>query len=366
MDGEKVEQKVHQKETFKRIKKRARRELGVAIIVTVGIFLVIKYLLPLLFPFVLAYGLARALLPIVKWMHNKVRLPMMLCTAITILFCFLVLGVALFFIGRMLLEQILQLLKNIPIYQQVITNGLLNVFSFCDDCFGLKKGSVNQILSDNMNSLWGTIQDIVMPFMTEKTVMLFVGLVGIISILFIFFMAVYSIILDYEGIRENFLQSNVYQLIHPVTSKLGGVGYAYLKTQAIIMGINGVVLVIGLWIIKNPYALLIGITIAILDAFPVIGSGLFLVPMAIINLLYHNVMAAAVLMSLYGLCELIRTLVEPRILGNKIGVRPIFTIMAMFLGVKLFGVMGFLYGPFGLVIIKIIVKEWLQQTKEYS
>lgn len=365
MDGEKIEQKVHQKESFKLVKKRARREIGVAVIVTVGIFLMFKYLLPLFFPFILAYGLARALMPIVKWFHNKVHFPMMICAALTILFCFIVLGTVLFFVGRMLLEQLVQLLKNIPIYQQTITNTLLSFFSLCDDCFGLEKGSINQILSDNMNSLWGTLQEIVMPFMTEKTVMLFVGLVGIISILFIFFMAVYSIILDYEGIRENFLKSNVYQLIHPVTSKLGSVGYAYLKTQAIIMSINAVILVIGLWIIKNPYALLIGIVIAVLDAFPVIGSGLFLIPMAIINLLYHNVTAAAVLVSLYGLCELIRALIEPRILGNKIGVKPIFTIMAMFLGVRLFGVMGFLYGPFGIVIIKIIVKEWLRQTKEY-
>ena len=130
-----------------------------------------------------------------------------------------------------------------------------------------------------------------------------------------------------------------------------------MKTQLVIMSINSVILVSGFMWIKNPYSFLAGITIAILDAFPVLGSGLFLVPMAIIKLLGGNYFATAVILSMYILCELIRSFIEPRMLGDRIGIHPFFTLMAMFVGLRLFGVIGFLAGPLGLIIVKAIVEE---------
>jgi predicted PurR-regulated permease PerM len=157
---------------------------------------------------------------------------------------------------------------------------------------------------------------------------------------------------------EKSFQSTVfYPDIHVVTSKLSETGIAYLRTQAIIMVFVAALCTAALLLVKNKYALLIGIGIGIFDAFPVLGSGLILVPWSIISLLNKDLFNAAVLMTLYLGCQILRQCLEPKLLGNRIGIKPVYTLMAMYVGVRLFGIVGFLLGPLGLVIITTVVKE---------
>jgi predicted PurR-regulated permease PerM len=138
-------------------------------------------------------------------------------------------------------------------------------------------------------------------------------------------------------------------------------GIAYLRTQAIMMTFIAVLCCVGLLLIGNKYALIIGIGIGIFDAFPILGSGLILVPWGIAELFNRNLYSAAVLLTLYLGCQLTRQFLEPRLLGNRIGIKPVYTLMAMYIGVKVFGFPGFLLGPLGLVIITTIVKEYKQR-----
>ena len=94
---------------------------------------------------------------------------------------------------------------------------------------------------------------------------------------------------------------------------------------------------------------------AVFDAFPVLGSGLILVPWAIICLLQGHYVQTAILIAMYLLCVLVREGLEPKLLGNRIGIPPLYTLMAVYVGVELFGVWGVILGPFGLVIIRAVL-----------
>jgi predicted PurR-regulated permease PerM len=107
----------------------------------------------------------------------------------------------------------------------------------------------------------------------------------------------------------------------------------------------------------------LGIFIAILDALPIIGSGMILIPWSIIMLINGNIFAAAILITVYLLCQIIREIVEPKLIGNRIGIRPLYTLMSMYVGLKLFGIAGFILGPVGLIIIIAIIKS-LNEKKE--
>ena len=159
---------------------------------------------------------------------------------------------------------------------------------------------------------------------------------------------------EYKGYYEN---SRFYEDIHKVTGKLSETGIAYLKTQAIIMMITAAIMTCGLLLIKNKYALLIGILVSLLDAFPAVGCGLVLIPWAIIELLSKDILHATVI-TIYLICELVRQFLEPKLLGDRIGIKPIYLLMAMVIGVELFGILGFLLGPLGLVIISAVVKAY--------
>src|SRR5690606_32935330 len=114
---------------------------------------------------------------------------------------------------------------------------------------------------------------------------------------------------------------------------------------------------------RKEYSLVLGIFKAILDALPIIGSGMILIPWSIIMLINGNIFAAAILITVYLLCQIIREIVEPKLIGNRIGIRPLYTLMSMYVGLKLFGIAGFILGPVGLIIIIAIIKS-LNEKKE--
>jgi predicted PurR-regulated permease PerM len=82
---------------------------------------------------------------------------------------------------------------------------------------------------------------------------------------------------------------------------------------------------------------------------------MILIPWTIIMLINGNIFAAAVLITVYLLSQIIREVAEPKLIGNKIGIRPLYTLISMFIGLKLFGAAGFILGPIGLIIIIAIL-----------
>ncbi len=70
---------------------------------------------------------------------------------------------------------------------------------------------------------------------------------------------------------------------------------------------------------------------------------------------------AAVIMSIFLLCQIVREILEPKLLGDKIGVKPIYSMIAMYVGVQLFGVIGFFLGPLSLVIIKTVIATYAEE-----
>ena len=142
----------------------------------------------------------------------------------------------------------------------------------------------------------------------------------------------------------------------PFIRRLKTTGLAYLKAQGIIIFIVAAVCVAGLLLIKSPYAILIGITIGIVDAFPIFGSGSILIPWAIIELIQKDMFHGAVLITLYVVTLLLREILEPRLMGKEMGLKPLYILMSVYVGIKLFGLGGILLGPIGLTILKTVAE----------
>jgi sporulation integral membrane protein YtvI len=223
--------------------------------------------------------------------------------------------------------------------------------------FGLKDGSIRIMVDHGLESMVEYVQVDLLPKMTQKTIMIAISVAGLVAIILIILVATVLFIKDMEEYKAGLKKSEFYPAVHKITQKLSDTGIAYMKTQMIIMTIIAGVNALGFFILKNPYALLIGIIVGVFDAFPVLGSGLILVPWSISMVLQKKFMAAAIIMTVFTVCQIIREILEPRLLGNKIGIRPIYNMMAMYVGLQLFGVTGFFLGPLSLVIIRTVVNE---------
>lgn len=192
----------------------------------------------------------------------------------------------------------------------------------------------------------------ILPFVTDKAWSVCQGILSVFIIFLFFLVGTWLIMEEYSAISKEIKNSDIYKRISPlidaVKEALGG----YFKTQGIIICVVTVLCTIGLFIIKNPYAILIGIIIAVLDAFPILGSGSILIPWAVIYILQGRLVYAAVIGVTYLLCLCAREFLEPKLMGRRTGLRPIYMIMSFYAGIQLFGIIGVILGPIAFVVIK--------------
>lgn len=258
--------------------------------------------------------------------------------------------------GNILIQQAINFARNLPVYLNIIAGKLDNICSSCDEILGLAAGSVRATLDDNMVKMVDRVKTDVIPGVTAQTLSLTIKIVAFIGTFLITIISAVLIVKELPEFKKKYKKTSIYNDISKVTSKLADTGIGYLRSQLLIMVMVAVCCVTGLVIIGNEYALLLGIGIAIMDALPFIGSGMVFIPWSIIMLLNGNVFGAAVLITTYLVCQIIREVIEPKLIGNKIGIKPLFTLMAMYIGLKLFGIAGFILGPVGLVLIITILK----------
>ena len=162
-----------------------------------------------------------------------------------------------------------------------------------------------------------------------------------------------------EHIPEN-LQRQYMLVKKSMVRAVGG----YLKAQLKIEIWMYLLLVIGLSILRVNYAFLIAIGIAFLDILPFFGTGTVLVPWALIKLLSSDYVVAIGLFVLWGVGQLARQMIQPKIVGDSIGVPAIPTLFLLYIGYKLSGVVGMIVaGPIGLILITMYEEGVFDTTK---
>lgn len=126
----------------------------------------------------------------------------------------------------------------------------------------------------------------------------------------------------------------------------------YLKAQCIIICITFMELFIAFLILNQPYPLLLALLVAVIDALPILGTGTVLLPWAVYSAITGNLGLGIGLLVTYIVITVVRQLVEPRIVSSNLGVHPFLTLIAMYIGFKIFGLFGLIVGPVVMIIYK--------------
>ena len=178
------------------------------------------------------------------------------------------------------------------------------------------------------------------------------------SVLVVFIFAV-LLIKDMEDFQKKIQEGPISSVIWRIGKNIGRAGGRYLKAQGEIMLVVGLVCVLGLWILGNPHFLLWGLLIGFLDALPVLGVGIVLIPWALLWLIRGNYWLALGYLILFLVADLVRQFLEPKILGKEIGLHPALMLASVYGGIFLYGVAGFVLGPVTVLIYMNIWKEIL-------
>ena len=147
-----------------------------------------------------------------------------------------------------------------------------------------------------------------------------------------------------------------------ITASLG----QYLRAEATLIFISFVISLIGFTIYKIlglniPYPLISAIGICFVDALPILGSGAVMVPWAIISAINGDVILGIAILALWAVMGVVRNLLEPKLVSKHIGIHPVITLVAMYTGNKIIGVLGMIIGPILLIIFKDIFSPWLDK-----
>lgn len=347
-----------------------------AVIVAI-VYLIFKYLLNLLMPFFLAFLFAAVVRPISRWLsreyrwkknaagekvqvRRRFRMNRNLAGVISVIVLFLILGGLLALVIIRLTDSIGSVIAAIPdVYYNNVAPGIASFLEKVEQLAARLDASVLKVVQDSIPNLISSLGSAVTNFSTVALSWLTSFATRLPSFLLktvICLIATVFIAVDFDTIKA-FIKRNLpekpLRVVVDVKDSFLDMVWQFLKSYFIIFCITSAEITVGLLIIGVPNPLLIGILIAIFDAFPIVGSGMILLPWAIITLITGKVWRGLGLAILYAVVVIARQIIEPKIVGKHVGLRPLVTLVCMYAGSRLFGGLGL----FGLPITAAILVD---------
>lgn len=325
--------------------------------VTAGVYLMIKYLLPLAAPFAFSYAIFCLLRPVSRWLERHTNLPERTTGVILIILMIGIMTVVVYTVGRIVCRNLYQWLYQGGFFKQELIVMGQELCQRVDGWLGCRQGKTWQVASDAIAGWQAASQEKIYTFIANGTVVFVKGLAGLGVVLLIGFIGAVLLMRHQYALLNDIKESYFYKEIRSIFGRVSEVAGSFIKTQSIIMGSMALACAVGIFILRLGHPVLSGIGIAVLDAFPILGSGMILVPWAVLRLMKGSVVQALGLLVLYIITVCIRELLEPKLMGHKLNIHPFYMLMATVIGVQLFGFWGIFTGPLALVMIREILEQ---------
>lgn len=342
--------------------RKIKKAIGI-VGITGAVYLLLKYILVYIAPFLVAFLIVRILNPFAMKIQ-KYRL-FKKCSKGSIVFVMmsLVLGTAgflLWFLGVRLFAQVRRIFTHIDEYEAKMEAAIDGCCRIAHQRFGIESDSVKTVIYQNMDNLSEKIQSVNVTHVFQNSLRYAMVVFEWMGAFFVVFVAVLLIVKDYDEICRRLEKYDLWKHAVHVGERLWNMAGMWLRAQILIMAAIMAECVAGLWMLGNSYALLAGILIGFLDALPFIGTGTVLLPWAVVELIRGKIWRAVAYVILFLICNSTRDFLEPRLLGEKLGVYPIVIAVVVYAGICIFGAFGVLLGPLMLLIIREISREWME------
>lgn len=327
-----------------------KKYLTVAV-VSFLVYLVMKYVSPIVSPFLFAFLLAGLLNPAVQTLHNKMKIRKSILAGILLF----TVGVFILILMWALLSALIsgggRLAGQIPGYQKEFTVLLGDCCSMMGQKFGVDGVQIEKFIMEQVNLFIDNLEVNVLPEVMGKSMNYMKDVVKFVSIIVVMMIAVLLIMKDYDKYMFRLKEEEGFSGAREVIKKVILYVKTFIKAQFIILCTISTICATVLAFMGMEGGIFYGILTGFMDMLPFIGTGIMLIPLAIFRLISGNYWQAFFCFCLYALCALIREFLEPKLIGEKVGMWPVGILFAVFAGIHLFGVWGIIKGPLSLVII---------------
>lgn len=175
---------------------------------------------------------------------------------------------------------------------------------------------------------------------------------SISGFLLIFTISTIFLAKDYDSIMNKMLNRQECHIALEIICGIIRYIATVVKANLLIMSLVGSICALVLTLLRIPSGVFWGILAGFLDALPFLGTGIVLVPVAVMQLLSGKYVAGVLVLGLYIVCIFTRELLEPRLIGGKIGIPPLAVLTTVYAGIQLFGIIGIIKGPLGFILVQ--------------
>ena len=325
-----------------------------------GCFAVLRFgrpLLALCAPFAFALAAAALLNPLIKALQRALGWSRQLVSAALLLLLFALVGGGLALLAYAAVGQAVSLVQNWSGLLDSLQAALDQLESLFAQFLALAPPQLTQLAENAGGQLFQWLYQVVPDALAslgleagERAM----GLPSFLMALVIFIMATFLLTADYPYLRSRAVQhmdEGLLRFLSQVRATALGAFGGYLKAEFLLSVGVFFILLAGFFLMGQPYGLLLSLGLAVMDFIPVIGAGTVMVPWAFVALFTRDFSNAAWLMGIWGVIALFRRVMEPKFVGDQTGLSPILSLVSIYVGMKLAGVLGMILGPVALLIL---------------
>lgn len=321
-----------------------------------GIIIAICYFLfPIFLPFLVALVVAIVFDPLIIDLQRKIKVKRHTSAIIVLSLFFVGVFFVMYSSISTLVKETISFAKQVPHSIQVFISendkiqNLYNNLSdetkkYIMDSSSTLASKATELGSQYAGSIFGVVKSFPSYF------------VGVI----IFIVAVYIISIELPRLKPQFLnffeKGESKNKVELALNKLKSSIVGFLKSQVLLSLMTFVITLIGLMIIGTEYAIVMALVVVVVDLLPVLGTGSVLVPWAVYCMATDAVGMGIGLIVLFLFITVFRRIVEPKLIGDSIGLSPLLTLISLYVGFELMGIIGMILGPI-LAIVLITLKE---------
>ena len=332
-------------------KKMTGKKMIVLLLVTGAVYFFLQYLTPLLAPVLLAMLFVTIFGPLMKRMNRSLHFPRPLSAIVLLVVATVFLAGLLWVLTSWVLGSLPVWIENLEMQEREWLEVVRGLCRNVGEIIGVDAVYLENTVSGRLQEGLDSLEENILPGMLSQSMQYVRWFAELGGFLVTFLIASVLLAKDYDGIMNRLLDQEACHVLLEVICGIVRYIATFVKAQGIIMTTIAVTAALILGTAGIRHGILWGILAGILDALPFIGTGVVLVPLGILQVLEGNWGRALICGVLYVVCIFLREVMEPRLIGRRIGVSPIAVLVSLYAGIRLFGVWGIIKGPLGFVLI---------------
>ncbi len=322
------------------------------LLLTGAVFFFLRVITPLTAPVLLALLFVTIFGPLLQKWQSRLHLHRQIGVIILLLLAGGILGILVWVLFSWIVGSLPDWIAGLDTLEKEVSGILHEVCRLVEQTMGIDGEYLEQLIMSRLKEGIDYFQLEFLPGMLSQSLEYVRGFASIGGFLVTFLIAAILLAKDYDEIMNQLLDREECHVFLEIICGIIRYLATFVKAQIIIMSVIGILAAAVLGMSGIRHGVLWGLLAGILDALPFVGTGIVLVPLGIQQVFYGHYGRAVVCLLLYVACIFLREILEPRLIGRRVGVPAIAILLSIYAGIKLFGIWGIIGGPLGFIMIQ--------------